>query len=117
MVATIVICFTYILGNLGETIEDYQDFWDLIALIGLGVIYGAPSGIILLLVARILMFHHEIREFIIASAKCATISIFVGCIGGLRGPFVAAIFCCASFLVAVMLRVAFLPQAGKQIGK
>jgi hypothetical protein len=104
MLATLVLSFIAIIGKLGDTGSNYIGYWN-IGIIGLGLIYGSPIGVVITLVMRIILNKIPFTDFIFICSKSGGIAFVLGCVGGWlgKGPLSAAPACIISFIISALI--------------
>lgn len=97
--ATLILSFVAIIGKLGDTGSNHIGYWSF-GILGLGLLYGAPVGLVLGLFLRAFLFKLSFNDFVAVDYKAGVVALICGCIGGINGPFWAALVCVSSFVVS-----------------
>jgi hypothetical protein len=103
LVASLLLSFISLIGELGDTGSRHAGYWEP-AIIGLGLMYGGPSGAAMVLVLRIAFPRLGFKRFIGATIYAGLAALVIGAIGGRNGPGAAALFCISAFvLIAISI--------------
>ena len=101
LVASLLLSFISLIGELGDTGSRHAGYWEP-ALIGLGLMYGGPSGAAMLLLLRIVFPRLDSKRFIGSAIYAGLAALVIGAIAGRTGPGAAALFCISTFLIIVI---------------
>ena len=100
--ATLVLSFVAIIGQLGDTGSNHFGYWS-IGIVILGLFYGSPVGLVLGLILRAVLFKLPFNDFVVVGCEAGVVALIFGCLGGLNGPFLAALTCVGSFVLSTLI--------------
>ena len=117
IVASLVLSSVALIGRLGDTSADHFGYWN-IGVVGLGIFYGGPTGIVLVVLLRgIFLSKLTIHQIIRSGIQSGMGAVIAGLIGGIANPFYAATACVITFVALMLLIGRKAGQAQNNLGK